>query len=150
MPDIPIQAAITDKDIIGEPKMGVADGLGNEKGAYFLHNNKHIGKFDSDYKDLIKLAETIQGQKDIGGKVTVKFVTDSIFEWIKDKYKGKANTDLVPYIIEKVQDRVKKTEVLIPLANTHIQSEITIGRVKISSPDSTLKCNTRAKDLRWG
>lgn len=132
-PDYFVYSNLTERDIIGYPKISVIDWVGNEVGLSFCHEGKRIGLYQNNYKRLIKLSENIQRLPQISPIISVYFIKDSVFNWMRGKYLNELSCTMVEYVAQACNKGVIESEIWIPLAYTYIQSEIKIGRVTLKS-----------------
>lgn len=81
-----ISSNLTEKDIVGDPKISTTDWTGNEIAIFFHHEGKKIGICGENYKNLLKLSENMQRVPQLSQFVSVSFLKNSIFNWMKDRY----------------------------------------------------------------
>lgn len=128
-PDYFVSSNLTEKDIVGDLKSSTTDWVGNEIAVFFYHEGKKVGICGENYKNLVKLSESVQRTPQLSPIVSVSFIKDSIFDWMKGKYLNELSCPMIAYIGQICEEKVVESEIWIPLAHTHIQSEIKIGRV---------------------
>lgn len=137
-PDYFISSNLTEKDIVGELKSSTTDWIGNEIAVFFYYDGKKIGICGENYKKLMKLSENMQRTPQFSPFVSVSFLRNSIFNWMKDKYLNKISCSMLDYIIKICEKEVTVSEIWIPLAQTYIQSEIKIGKITLKSITSDI------------
>jgi hypothetical protein len=128
-PDYFVSSNLTDKDIVGDFKSSTTDWVGNEVAIFFYHEGKKVGICNENYKNLIKLSESMQRVPQLSPFVSISFIKDSIFAWMKGKYLNELSCPMIVYVSQICEKKVVESEIWIPLTHTHIQSEIKIGRV---------------------
>lgn len=128
-PDIYIAKHLTEKDIIGEIRVGMVDGFGNEVGKFFAAGNVLMGLKDDGFLKLKRLSEDMHRIKALSDRVSVKFITDTIFEWMKNKYRNTTDLSMTDFVLRKCEEELKEIEIWIPVALLLIQSEIKLGNI---------------------
>lgn len=87
------------------------------------------GLFDESYKELVRLAENLQRTKGVSEFVSVKLLTDLIFEWIADFYTRKTGLSMCEYVLPKCDEKIIRSELWFPVHRTLIETEISIGKI---------------------
>lgn len=128
-PDIFVAKHLTQKDIIGEMRVGMVDVFGNEVGKFFDAGNMLMGLKEDSFLKLKRLSEDMQRTKALSDRVSVKLVNDLIFEWMKNKYKNTTDLSMIDFVLEKCEGELKEIEIWIPVAMLLIQSEIKLGKI---------------------
>jgi hypothetical protein len=85
-PEIYIASEINEKNLIGDIKESVRDADGNEVGLVYLHKDTEIGLFGEGYIKLIKLAQNMHNVKAFHSIVSIVFLKNNIFEWLRYRY----------------------------------------------------------------
>jgi len=114
-PGIHVAMTLSEKDIIGEIRVGMVDGFGNEAGKYFAAGNVLMGLKDDGYLKLKRLSEDMYRIKALSDKVSVKFITDSIFEWVKNKYRNTTDLSMIDFVLRKCEEELKETEEVLSI-----------------------------------
>lgn len=96
-PEFYIASEITEDDLISDIRRSHFDNDGNEIGLFYLHEDIEIGLFKEGYINLIKLSQNIQKTKALNSVVSVSFIKDKIFEWLKYRYTGDISISIVDY-----------------------------------------------------
>jgi len=128
-PEIHVANEITENDLIGDIRKSVRDRERNEVGLVYLHKGIEIGLFNKGYVDLIKLCQTMQNVRALHSMVSVSFLKDNIFEWLKTKYLYGTSVSMVDYIINICRSEVVDYEIWIPIPGISIQSDFRIGKI---------------------
>ncbi len=128
-PGLYISGTITDKDLTGEIRHGLRDGAGKKIGRYFPYQNKQIGLEMDSYAQFNKLCESIQ--KAIIPPLTISqtAVEDQVFEWIRDRYTGNNQVELMEDVLPKLQSKVAELEIWVPIAQLRIEADVYIGKI---------------------
>ena len=124
---------IKDEDIISFGPVGEVDYTGRRVSMFFKHNNQNIGLFEENFTQLLKLSEDIQKAGNLYEKVNTEFIYETIFGWMKDKYSGKMKEEMIEFFIKKCVEEIKPFEIWVPIAQTVVEEEISIGIVKIKN-----------------
>ena len=115
----------------------VAGPLQKEVAKTFPLNNSVLGLFGEDYKGLVRLAESVQKITTLRDKVSVRFLIDSIFNWIATSHQ---RTDIIPMtdvVLAEAEQAIHEIELWLPVAMLNVETDIVLGRV-------TLKTITKA------
>ena len=128
-PEIYVASEITEEKIIGDIRSSVLDKEGNEVGLAYLHKGTEIGLFEEGYVNLIKLAQKIHDVKALQSIVSVSFLKDNIFEWLKYRYLDNISIQMVDYIVDLCKKEVDDYEIWIPIPGISVQSEFKIGKI---------------------
>jgi hypothetical protein len=128
-PDVFIAKHLSEKDIIGEIRLDKVDGFGNEVGKYFDAGDVLVGLKEDSFLKLRRLSEDMQRTKALSDRVSVKFITDTIFEWMKHKYNNSTDVCMTDFVLNKCDQEIKEVEIWIPVAQLFIQSEIKLGNI---------------------
>lgn len=155
-PDIFVSQIINGKDIKGEIRLGLVDYAGNEVAKFFEHDNLNIGLIGESFKDLFRLAETMQRTNALRSLISIKLLTNLIFDWLRDNYKNVTNKSMTEYVISECEKLCQELEIWIPIALTHIQSETELGKIiikiitkeKITHWQENIKVNSNEKDKK--
>src|SRR5207244_3286204 len=85
-PDI-VRHEIPQEDVISLTRDSYVGGpLQEEVAKIFSLKDSVLGLFGEDYKSLVRLAESMQKTTTLREKVSVRFLIDSIFNWIATNY----------------------------------------------------------------
>lgn len=133
VPDVHVTATIPSHDIIGEIQMMRRDREGNEAGKAFHHEGQTIELIGEGYQILKKIAVGLHKAPDLQQSVSVAFLIDHIFDWVKENYKQTTTLPMTEYVLMKCEKSIKEYKVWIPIASTHIESEFHFGKMKIKT-----------------
>lgn len=130
-PDPFAAAHITDADILGEIRLGLVDNAGVEVGKHFVHGGRLVGLEGEAFKRLITLADALQRTQGLREKVSTELITDLAFDWMRRRYENATDSSMVEYVLERAAQAVEDQEVWIPIADLHIQSDFSLGKVTL-------------------
>lgn len=85
-----------------------------------------------------RLAEDIQKNKIYRDRVSLEFVENTIFNWVKLNYQKDVTIDLTTYLKEKCQEAIKEHEIWIPVSGLHVESNLVVGKVLIRTVTRTM------------
>jgi hypothetical protein len=132
-PDI-VRHEIPGEDLISLSRDSyIAGPLQKEVAKTFRLKDSVLGLFGEDYKGLVRLAESMQSVKPLRDKVSVRFLIDSIFNWIATSHQ---RTDVVPMtetMLADAERAIQEIELWLPVAMLYVETDIVIGRVTIKT-----------------
>jgi hypothetical protein len=132
IPDIHSEPIPADA-IIGDIRHGLSDIRGNEVAKYFIHESKEIGLFGEAYKNLTRIAEQFQKIPSFKYSVSVSFLLDTLFDWIKGKYFNTIKSACTEYVIRECEKAIVHMEIWIPIAETRVIGELKLGGIVIKN-----------------
>lgn len=135
-PNIHISGHFDETNIIGELKLSKRDINGNISARMFGVRGRQLGLFDDDHKKLVQIAENLQKSTKPNNVVGIDFLSEQIFEWIKQNYFGKNKEKPIEYILNECEKKIEEIEIWIPISNLHIQSPFKLGEI-------TFQCITK-------
>jgi len=137
-PDFHIAASFTDEDIIGEVLESQTDYKDRTISLFFSHNKKRYGLIEEDYEKLTTLASSIQRVDALRTKLSFKFVSGTIFDWVKARFKQE-DVDLlfVPFLLRRAEENVKRIRIIIPINNFVVESPFKFGGSTIANLNRT-------------
>ena len=124
---------IKEEDILSFGPGREVDYTGRTVSMFFKYENQNIGLFEEDFAKLLKLSEDIQKSGNLTEKVSTEFIYESIFGWMKDKYIGKMQEEMIDFFVKKCLEEIRLFEIWVPVAHTIVEEEISIGIVKIKN-----------------
>lgn len=133
MPDAHVTATVPFKDIMGEIKLMRRDREGNEAGKGFHHEGQTVELIGEGYQILKKIAVGMHKAPDLHMSVSVAFLIDHIFEWVRKNYRRETTLPMTEYVLMECEKSIKEYEVWIPIASTHVESEFHFGKMKIKT-----------------
>lgn len=132
-PDFFTSETYTDKDIVGEIDLFWIDHLGVETARFFQHGNGLLGLQGDSYQTLVGIAEGIQKTRTFHNAVSVHFLKDALFEWLKQRHENATDVSMTDCVIQKCVKEIRELEVWLPVAMTCTEAEFTIGKVSFKS-----------------
>jgi hypothetical protein len=97
-----------------------------------------VGLYGAHYIALHKLATAVQKAKTLAEVVSVKFVRNQIFEWLKARHRGLTNDSMTAALLMAVDQAVVKHEIWIPVAHLYVQSSFAVGEIQFQTWDETI------------
>lgn len=120
--EIHVSHTITNDEIIGEVEESTSDYKGRTAERFFRHNGIRFGLKAPDYNSLRTLTESIQRLPAVREKVSQEFVEETLFSWLKDKFREKKDSVAFLTYFESITAKlVKPTTVYVPIANTMVE-----------------------------
>lgn len=111
----------------------VAGPLQKEVAKTFPFKDSVLGLFAEDHKGLVRLAESMQKTGTLRDKVSVRFLIDSIFNWIATSYQ---RTDVIPMtdiVLAEAEQAIQEIELWLPVAMLHIETDIVLGKITLKT-----------------
>lgn len=122
MSDIHISAEITNKDIIGTPKMSVTDYKGRIVGRYFMKEGKRFGLIGDGYNEMVTLVEAVQKLPAFRDRIGKKFLEEFMFNFLEMKFRNNGDVrDFIPLLVAEASRVVKTHKVIVPIAYTSVE-----------------------------
>ncbi|WLT38115.1 hypothetical protein NON20_21640 [Synechocystis sp. B12] len=137
--DLHISANLTKDDIIGEIITSTINNNGETIAKFFRTKNKIYGLGEEDYKKLKKVSERIQSLPVFAKIISLSYVEEKMFEWIKLNFLEKDyNILFIKYLEDKVYSDIKPLVLWIPINDLLVETPFLIGSSQII-PLSKLK-----------
>ena len=137
--EIHVTANIDEADVIGEITQFAVDAKGRICERFFIHNEIKIGLIISDYANFKIVAENVQRLKGIRDQLSVKFVEDTLFSWLKEAYqRGFVQVQFLDYLESSAFRKIEKIRVYVPMAFTSVELPFEFGGVVIENISKAL------------
>lgn len=106
-------AHLSEMDVIGEIewKQRSVNGLGEETGRYWETNTGRLGYEDDGYIAARDLAKRLEQATPLKGRVSLGFLLDQLFEWLRETLDSKRQGTFTDFIASKVSQAVKVQEI---------------------------------------
>jgi hypothetical protein len=124
---IPIGTHITEADTIGDAIYCTTDYHGRPIERMFLFQGKQVGLQEASYAELTKLASAIQGLPRVREQLSLRFIEETLFQWVQAEFLGASTTDFISYLSAKTESCVSQVTVYIPVANTIVIEPFDFG-----------------------
>lgn len=124
---IPIGAHITEADIIGDAIYSTTDYHGRPIERMFPFQGKQVGLQQADYAQLIELAKAIQRLPRVREQLSLRFIEETLFQWVQAKFLGASSTDFISHLSAEAESSVSQVTVYIPIANTIVIEPFRFG-----------------------
>ena len=111
----------------------VAGPLQQEVAKTFPFKDSVLGLFREDYKGLVRLAESMQKTTTLRDKVSVRFLIDSIFNWIATSHQ---RTDVIPMtevVLAEADQAIQEVELWLPVSMLYVEADIVLGKVTLKT-----------------
>jgi hypothetical protein len=125
--EIPISAHITEADIVDEVLYFTADYHGRPIERMFPFQGKQVGLQQTDYAQLIELAKAIQRLPEIREQLSLRFIEETLFQWVQARFLGASSTDFVSHLSAEAESSVSQVTVYVPIANTIVREPFRFG-----------------------
>lgn len=135
-PNIHISGHFDSTNIIGDLKLFQRDIDGNISSRMFGIRGKQLGLFDENHQNLVHIAENLQKSIKPTNVVSVEFLSEQIFEWLKQSYLWKTKQNPIEFILGECEKNIEEIEIWIPISHLHIQSSFKLGNI-------TFQCITK-------
>ena len=129
---------LTEADIEGDVHLGWRDCQGKPTGVAVAEpGGLHTGLIGPDYEKLEALALSMAKVRPFKSTASVEFLGAQIFEWVKDRHRGRSSLGCVDYILGAFESAATEQRLLFPVSDLHVQSPLTLGSVTVSTfPES--------------
>ena len=91
------------------------------------------GLIGPDYEKLEALALSMAKVRPFKSTASVEFLGAQIFEWVKDRHRGRSSLGCVDYILGALESAATEQRLLFPVSDLHVQSPLTLGSVTVST-----------------
>lgn len=127
-PEIYSHGELTDKNtsII---EVAMSNGFGEQIARYF--ENSQIGLEAENYKRFVELCESIQRSITPKSIISLEIIEDFTFKWIEKKFKNLIDTELLGFLIPKMEEEITECEIWIPIAELRTARIIPLGKINI-------------------
>lgn len=115
--------------IIGEMKYFWHDDSGRIEARAFRDKERLLGLFDEDYKELARIAEGMQKAISPKNVIGTEKISELIFEWIKEKYRGEDISGMVEFVLAETENEISEFEIWIPISHLFIGAPFSLGKI---------------------
>lgn len=120
--EIHVAAAITDKEIIGEPSEAIIDYRGKTIGRFFIFAGIRYGLTEKNHEELVKLAESIQKLPAFRDSISKDFVEERIFSWLQIEFANPGTSgSFMQFLTSEASNAVRPITVFVPVANAVVE-----------------------------
>jgi hypothetical protein len=130
-PNIPSRKLSSNE--VGDVKYRSIDYRGEENAKYFFDGKNILGFKEVDYQTFSSLAQNIQRTKALKNTVSLQIVKEILFEWIELSFKKKISDSFSTFLIRNCSDKIKSIEIWIPISMLFLESDLTIGKIKLKT-----------------
>ena len=93
------------------------DGFGKEIGKYFNNGSGNVGLFDDGYRNLVRLAESMQNNRVLRDAVSSELLKDLTFNWIKANHSRPFQSSMTEFVLAECGNQINEFELWIPVSN---------------------------------
>jgi hypothetical protein len=131
-PDTVTSQTVTEDDIIGDVHLGFGNAAGEPTGQAFVREDGcRVGLFGDGYRALVDLAQGMQRVCPFNGLATRSFLEEELFSWVKATVRSETTSTPVDWLLDRLEAEVKTCEVVIPISELHLESELILGPVAL-------------------
>lgn len=124
-----IEHHFTSADLLGDVVTTHTSVEGVVIGNSFVHDGREVALVEDAWKELVRISESVQSAPDYRNVVSLETIQKVLFEWVKDKYKGRTEMSPLALLSERCEATIKDVEVWVPVAYTRIEGELEFGNV---------------------
>lgn len=120
---------LTKKEIPNAPIRPVIDIDGKEIARFIPDQNPEIGIFGQHHSKFIEICSEIQLLDEFKAKVSLTFIVETIFSWIKQRHQNLTVETMTEHLLNACLSEVKEQEIWLPIAGTKLETEIDLNKV---------------------
>ncbi len=121
----------TREHLIGIPNFfeRVLTGDGEEIGRFWNVNGKRVGWEGESFQKIKQLSADLAVRKPLTDLVSVEFVMNEVFEWLKESLEQRCAETLADRLARRCEAEVKEVEIWIPMHQTYAKAPFKLGSV---------------------
>lgn len=132
IPDVPVKAVLQEKDISNfQTRLVGADG--KRLSRFFPHETKDVGFEAEEYKNFVRFCEGMQKQKPFHNYISLSFLEDVVFDWVRERYCGTTTQNLLDFSVPRYEATIEDVEVWIPISYTYTQINFAFANIIIKT-----------------
>lgn len=124
-------ASLGDPEIPVGPLQFTIGIKGAEVSRFFPDLNPPVGFFDESHASFIGLCQRIQQTGALNSYVSLTYVVEVTFEWIRLRHKSSTDKSLTDYLLTQCMHDIARREIWLPITGIDIEQEIDMGKVVI-------------------
>lgn len=124
-------ASLVDPDIPRSPLHFTIGTSGAEADRFFPDLSLPVGFFDESHVSFINLCQRIQQIDALNPYVSLTYVVEVVFEWVKLRHLKSTDKSLVDYLLLRCRRSITRQEIWFPIVGIDVEHEIDIGKVVI-------------------
>lgn len=123
---------ISASDVIGEIKVerSAINRLGEEVGRYWNSNGLRVGWEGDGFERIRQLARRFETAAPIKGQVSLTFLCNEVFNWLRATLERRRTDSLSDYIAERCCTVIEDHEIWIPVHRTYSTQDFALGDVE--------------------
>jgi hypothetical protein len=126
-PDLPINATIGPKDIIGEVIASSSDANGNMVARFYQHQGRILGLINGAMVDAQIVVERIWSRRELCDLVSRITLLDLFLEYVGEKARGMPTAPLSAKIVDLVIKKVRRLSVWVPIDEVFVEGEFSFA-----------------------
>lgn len=127
--DLHVKHHLTEKEIIEFHPSTISNGYGEEVGFYFFQGGKRYGILNENYRNVLKLVESISKLKSFSAKVSQETIKNIVFDWIQKRCIGATDKGVTTFIIKQASGKISFQEVWLPIKFLQIEEAFVVGKI---------------------
>ena len=127
----PIAATLTDKEIIGTPRMWGNDIHGNRVFVFILDKTGAYGLSEEDYSEIRAVTEAGLKFPWAEKSLSRKFIEEAAISWLQASFGKAEHVSFSSYLQNNTADTVKPLTLWAPIAHFEVESSFSFGPVEI-------------------
>jgi hypothetical protein len=127
-----VTAHITDKDIIGEPRVWLQDANGRRVLSFIRRDDEAYGFTSESYSLFEELADEIFKVRWARDFLSKPFIENTVLEWCRASFKSEGQSDLANYLISQSTKAIQKFTVWAPIAHLDVEAPFNFGPAQIA------------------
>ncbi len=128
-PEHYISGTFEESDIIEITSLGEVNHLGEEISKHFIHGKKLFGLIDAGYQNLNKLSESIYSHGKVSQHLSIEYIKDKLFEWVKEQWIAKSETTFIEELSASAEVDIVEHDIGFPISMLSVEDEFEIGDV---------------------
>jgi hypothetical protein len=134
-PDFYVEQKLTEKDVIGEIELGLADSFGVSVGRLFPHQGRQYGLYDEAFQTFSAFVTQVQQVNDLRDVASQTFVADKTFAWVRAEFSKGSHDPYCQHLLKELNASVSECEICVPIPFTSIQTELVVGKTTFRNVD---------------
>jgi hypothetical protein len=134
VPDLFQSHTVTDDNVIGDVILGYAAHDGKSTGKVVAREQGlRVGFVGPGYAKLESLAKAMRKTEPFASMAGLAFLIDHLFAWGLYRHDNRGTTGVVDFVMAALRAAATELDVIVPISDLHVQSELKLGDVAISA-----------------
>jgi len=126
-PDVFISGHFGEADIVGDVKVAIVDGTGNEVGKLFREGRQQFGLVRDGFQRFKTLVAKIQGTPTFRDSVSYSCLLDVAFDWVTQNYLRKTTLTLCDHVVAECTKQLRELDIWIPVYQLYAEEDLRVG-----------------------